>query len=176
MRDLLILCLLWLAVGVVAYLCARLTRPDRNYYPMQRVIWGALSFVGMGAGLSDGAALLFGGEGSTTIAKTVFAGALVAATTYAARFMRKRNTTPRYIALDIAGQELPVDEEHLRRQSENVTSVVHHGAAPEAWVTGLEEACAEWRRKQRWKTEGLPGQLRQRRAAKAAQQREEGRP
>lgn len=156
----------WLAVAATAALCARLTRADRNYYPMQRVIWAALGFLGMGAG----GTFLLGTSAAPTV-RLLFVGVLLAATLYSIWFMRRRNRTPRYIILNLGGHDVPLDAEHLRRQSEDVTSLVHHGAAPEAWVAGLEAACAEWRRKDRWKREGLPGQLRARRAAKAGGER-----
>lgn len=151
--------ILLFAVAVSSTYCARLTRPDRNYYPMQRVLWTILGFVYGGAGLSS----LFRSTTALQL-RAAFALAVLAGTIYSIRFMRQRNRTPRYIALDLLGARVAADEEHLRRQSETVTSLVRHGAAPEAWVAGLEEACAEWRRLERWKREGLPAQAARRRA------------
>lgn len=149
------------AITLGTMLCAALTRADRNYWPMLRVIWIALGFAFAGSGAS---AVVEGGQSWGT--RLLFSGAILGAVIYAAAFMRRRNRVARYLPLTLAGQVEFVAEEDLRQCSEQVTSVVWHGAAPESWVLGLEEACAEWRRKRRWRDEELPRQVAARRATR----------
>lgn len=160
--GLVVLILAWEAVAFGAYACARLTKPDRNYWPMIRVIWTALAVF---AQLAAVGAIM--GRVNTIGGRLVFAGILLAAILYSIYFMRRRNHIARYLPLDLGGQVIFVDEEHLRHQSENITSFVQHGTAPEEWVKGLEEACAEWRRMDRWKHD-TAAQMRDRRAKRGA--------
>lgn len=84
------------AVAVSSSICARMTRPDRNYYPMQRVLWTVLGFVYGGSAL----ARLFqpapvpNGRLALSIA---FSLAVLTATTYSIFFMRRRNKVPRFV-------------------------------------------------------------------------------
>lgn len=170
--ELLLLLAMWLGVTLGASICARLTRADRNYYPMQRVIWTAFSAFGALAAAGIVVEIVAGQRASTIVTRLAFAGILLGAILYSARFMVQRNRVARYVPLRLDGQPGFVDQEELRACSERVTSVIAHGAAPESWVAGMEAACAEWRRLDRWKREALPAQVagrRERRAREAGE-------
>lgn len=99
-----LLTLLIFAVAVSSSVCARLTRRDRNYYPMQRVLWTVLGFVYGGTALARvfQPAPVPSGRLALSLAFTV---AVLGATTYSIVFMRRRNRTPRFIPVSVLEQE-----------------------------------------------------------------------
>lgn len=128
------------AVAISSSACARMTRPTRNYYPMQRVLWSVLGFVYGGGALSS----LFRAEGGSPVSRAVFTAAVLAATTYSVFFMRRRNRTPRFLPVGPTGAVEMVPVEDLRFEFDRMVSYLGHGAMPEAWVPELDRARARW--------------------------------
>lgn len=138
------------AVAIGSSVCATLTRPDRNYYPMQRVLWTILGFVFGSAGIGA----LIGAQGTSPPLVRIASDLLVLlGILYGIRFMRRRNSTPRFIPLDIAGQPQMVELVQLRGEFERTTSYLRHGAMPADWVAELDEGRTRWQEFEDWRKE-----------------------
>lgn len=147
-----LLALVLLATGGLALLACAIARPDRNYWPMVRVIFAALAFVYIGSGVSR---LLMAWRGvqpaaPATVLSLVFSAAILGALLYGVWFIRKRNRTARFIELDLAGAPSFTPIEDLERAALLTASWVNSGAAPAATVERLGRASAEWHRQARW--------------------------
>ncbi len=138
--------LLLFAVAASSSVCAHLTRPDRNYYPMQRVLWTVLGFVYGGAGL---AALVNGA--TPPLVRVAFSAAVLAGTTYSIVFMRRRNKIPRFVPIDALGQPQIVEQDALRDKHLQTVSYMRHGAMPAEWVAELDEARLRWQELEDWR-------------------------
>jgi hypothetical protein len=143
--------------------CAALTRRDRNYWPMLRVLWAAIAFIYGGSGLS-----VLVSRRLPTTANLVFVAVALAAVAYSVWFMRKRNRTPRFIRLDTAGDVILRSVEELDTAANLAESWAAHGAMPEARVASLRAALAEWDAKRAWARE-MASQARARRRARDAE-------
>lgn len=147
-----LLATLLLATGVLALVASATSRPDRNYWPMLRTIFAALAFVYIGSGVSRLLATWHGvrpANPATPLA-LVFSAAILAALAYGVWFMRRRNHTARFIRMDLDGSLTFLPVEDLERAASLTASWVHHGTAPRAVVVELQQASAEWHRKERW--------------------------
>jgi hypothetical protein len=131
-----------IAVGAVA--CARSSRDDRNYYPMQKTMWFVLAFIYGGSG----AAALFNSPTRPEV-RAVFTVLMFGAVLYSFWFIRKRNATPRYLPLTLGGQTEMVPTTELWHDYERAISLTAHGDAPPQWVAQMEQAMARWREEQR---------------------------
>lgn len=158
-----------LATAAASSVCARLTRYDRNYWPMLRVIFATFGFVYGGAAI----AALMGGQGSAST-RVVFSSVVLLALLYAIWFMRKRNATPRYIWIDVDGTQRTVGMGEIERAATLVESAANHGHLPGARAARLELALVEWRRKEAWRR-GLRDDLAARQAERLADPGESGR-
>lgn len=156
--------LLFFVVAASSTVCARLTRPDRNYYPMQRVIWAVLGFVYGGSALARVFQSPSLPPGRVALSGA-FSLAVLAATTYSIVFMRRRNTTARFVPLDVAGNPVMVQVEDLRVAHTKTTSYLRHGAMPAAWVGEIDDARAKWQEIEDWRG-GVTGDVARRRAQK----------
>lgn len=147
---------LFLAIAVVATDCARLTRANRSYWPMLRVMWSLLilAYGGSGIGL-----VMFHGRIAPLVRVTATLAVLVAVC-YSDGFMRRRNRVARYLPLTVGGQVEMVGVGELWQHYERAISLTQHGTAPAAWVAQLEAATAEWHRQEAGRV-----RLRQRRDA-----------
>lgn len=148
------------AIALGAVLCSRHTRPDRNYYPMQRVMWFVLAAIYGGSGT----AALFGTTTRPTV-RVVFTLLMLGAVLYSLGFIHKRNRTPRFLALTLGGDIIVTPVAELERAALLVESWAHHGAMTEERALALEAALAEWRAKRAW-AQGLARSARARREAK----------
>lgn len=137
------------AVAISSSLCARMTRPDRNYYPMQRVIWTVLGFIYGGSAISS--LFVAAGHQSPVGVRLAFSGAVLLATTYSLAFMRRRNRTPRFIPIDARGEMAQVNVEDLRSAHTQALSYLQHGAMPAGWVAELDAARAKWQEYEDWR-------------------------
>lgn len=133
-----------LAVAIVAALAARSTREDRNYYPMQKVIWFVIAFVYGGSAT----AAAFGAP-THPLVRLVFTAAMLGAVSYSLWFIRRRNRTPRYLPLAIDGHIETVTQPELWHDYERAISLTYHGDALPDWVAQMEAAIAHWREEQR---------------------------
>lgn len=148
-----------LAVAVGSTVCARLSRPDRNYWPMMRVIWSAWGFAYAASAIG-----LVVNDGQVAFpVRLAGSGAMLVAVVYAARYMARRNRTPRFIELDIAGDPVFVPLDQLEYAATIVESWANHGAMPTERADRLRAALAEAARKDEWKR-GLAEAARRRRA------------
>ncbi len=156
----LIVTLLLFAVAVTSTVCARMTRPDRNYYPMQRVLWSILGFIYGGGAFS---ALLGGTQRETPLAvRAAFTAIVLLGTAYPVYFMRRRNTTPRFVPLDLAGEPVMVAVDTLRQEFDRTASYLGHGAMPDEWVAELDAARKRWQVYADWRA-SLRADVRERR-------------
>ena len=137
-----------LAITVVAYLCARATRPDRNYWPMIRVMWSVLMAVYFGAFVNN----VLGGRGGPVV-RLAFSAAMLGALLYALWFMRKRNRVARFVGLTLGGELLMRSVEELEAAAALTESYARHGAMPPELAARMEAALAEWRAKEAWKAD-----------------------
>lgn len=140
--------------------CAALTRRDRNYWPMLRVLWSVFAFIYGGSGIA--VALNRRDPGLRDL---IFAGAALAAVGYSVWFMRKRNRLARFLGLTVAGDVVLRSVEELQAATTLAESWAAHGAMPPERVEALRAALAEWERKRAWSA-GLAAAARARRAAR----------
>jgi hypothetical protein len=151
-------------VGVVAgtLALARMTRPDRNYHPLLVVIWTATAAIYGGSFVAN-----LTGEGGrpSTVTRVVFSAVMLAAVLFALWFVRKRNTTPRFLGLSINGDIIVTPVEDLRQMATMVESWAAHGAMPAEVVERQRAALAEWEAKRAW-ARGLAAGARARRLAR----------
>lgn len=126
-------------IAVVAALAARSTRDDRNYYPMQKVIWFVIAFVYGGSAT----AAVFDAP-TQPVVRLVFTVAMLGAVSYSLWFIRRRNRTHRYLPLALDGHVEMVAQSELWRGYERAISLTHHGDAPPAWVAQMEAAIGHW--------------------------------
>lgn len=148
-----------LVSGAAALVCSRIARPDRNYWPLVRVIFAALAFVYCGSGV---ARLLQAWQGLTLTAPATTTGLVFAATIlgvllYGVWFMRKRNRLARFLGLTIGGDIVLRSVEELDAAAVLTESWAFHGSLPPARAAGLRLALDEWERKRRWEA-GLRGE------------------
>lgn len=140
--------------------CAALTRRDRNYWPMLRVLWAVFAFIYGGSGL---AVLL--NQRPPGLRDAIFAGAALGAVGYSVWFMRRRNRTPRFLRLDAAGDVVLRSVEELDAAANLTESWAAHGAMTEARAASLRDALDEWERRRAWARD-MAAQARARRAAR----------
>lgn len=150
-----------LQLGIVGLtlLCARASQPDRNYWPMVRVMFAAIAFI-YGGSLTGN---LTGGQPHPAT-RVVFNVAMLLAVGYALWFIRKRNRTPRFIGLDLGGHLTMMTTEEIDHAAMVAESAAHHGVLPPARSATLGAALAEGERKRRWAEDELPRQVAERRA------------
>lgn len=143
------------AVAGGAVHCASLTRRDRNYWPMLRVLWACIAFVYGGSAFGT----LVGAQRNPTT-RAFFAAAALFAVGYSVWFMHKRNRTPRFVRLTVGGEFhlIPLDE--LSRAAELVESWARHGAMPAERAASVAAALAEWRAYDAWR-KGMARQARE---------------
>ena len=132
------------AIAIGAALCSRQTRNDRNYYPMQRVMWFVLAAVYGGSGM----AALFDSP-TRPIVRAVFTVLMFGAVLYSFWFIRRRNMTKRYEPLTLDGQTEMVSIPELWRDYERAISLTYHGDAPPQWVAQMEAALVSWHEEQK---------------------------
>jgi hypothetical protein len=140
--------LLYLAIALASTACARLTRENRNYWPMLRVIWMALGFVYFG---SFANAVFGGGERPAPATRVVFGLVMLGAVAYSAWFMARRNKTPRFVALSVNGQPEVIGMDELMRATDMAVSMLQHGAMPAHRIPEIEAALAKWHTLDQWK-------------------------
>lgn len=152
------------AVAITSTVCARMTRPDRNYYPMQRVLWSILGF-GYGGGAL---ALLVNGEAhqSPVVVRVAGTAVVLGGTLYSIYFMKRRNLTPRFIPIDAAGQPRLLTLDDQRQAHQRTVSFLGHGAMPADWVAEIDAAREKWQGVEDFRMKHLPAQVRERREAK----------
>lgn len=153
-----ILSAIQLAIALLAIACGRQTTATRNYHPMLRVLWTAIAFVFGGSAVNTA---LGGTPHQTT--RWVFAVAMFLAVGYSLWFIRKRNHTPRFVGITLAGELHLVPVADLERAATLTDSWAHHGAMPPETVARLEESLREWHRMEEWRA-GLTAQVARRRA------------
>jgi hypothetical protein len=124
--------------------CAALTRRDRNYWPMLRVLWAVFAFIYGGSGLA-----VLMNRRDPGLRDLIFAAAALGAVGYSVWFMKKRNRLPRFFQLDVAGTPTVVGLDEIERAANLVESAAHHGVLPESNVARLERALAAWHAHQR---------------------------
>lgn len=157
-----------LAIAISSSVCARLTRPDRNYYPMQRVLWTILGGVYGGAFV---ARLISGGVTPPPIG-IAFSLLILCGTTYSIAFMKRRNRTPRFIPIDMGGHPDMVPLDKLRAAHEQTASYLRHGAMPADWVAEIDDGRARWQEMEDWRVE-LARESAARRAARLGKRTKE---
>ena len=140
--------------------CAALTRRDRNYWPMLRVLWAVFAFIYGGSGLA-----VLMNRRDPNLRDLIFAAAALGAVGYSVWFMRRRNRLPRFLRLTVGGDILLRSVEELDAAANLTESWAAHGAMTPARAASLRAALAEWERRRAWSA-GLARQARARRAAK----------
>lgn len=163
-----LLAALLLVTGAAALAAAKLTRHDRNYWPMLRIIWAMLAFAYTGGGVARLLAARRGAapaEASPPLLSLVFTGAILFALLYAIRFMARRNRTPRFLALSVGGEVVVLPVEELRQRAETTISWARHGAMDAATAAELRAALDRWAEFEDWRRRTL-GEARTRHAAK----------
>lgn len=132
------------AIAIGAVFCARLSRPDRNYYPMQRVMWFVLAAIYGGSATAG----LFDAPTRPSV-RVVFTAMMLGAVYYSLWFIVRRNRIPRYLPLTMDGQTAPVTTTELWHDYERAISLTAHGDTPPQWVAQMEAALARWHEEQR---------------------------
>ena len=140
-------------IAIASTVAARLTRPDRNYWPMLRVIWAALGFVYSASAV----AMLIAPDRPAPAVRLGSSIAMLAAVGYAIWFMRRRNRTARYIHLTIEGHEVFRPIEELEAMASTMASWAAHGDMPAEIAARLVRALAERDRQARWREELAAG-------------------
>jgi hypothetical protein len=143
---------------------ASLTRRDRNYWPMLRVMWAAIAFV-YGGSAFNLLTVRAAGTPPSPVVRLAFSGVALAAIGYSVWFMRRRNRLARFVGLTVGGDIVVRSVAELEAAATLVESWAAHGAMPEARAARLEAALAEWRAKKAW-ARATATEARARRAAK----------
>lgn len=151
---------LQLGIVLLTLACARTSRPDRNYWPMVRIIFAAIAAVNGGTFVGN---LTSHGATPNPVARVVFNAAMLAAMLYALWFIRKRNATPRFIRLTLGGDFVVMTIEEIDQAVNIAESAAHHGTLTPERAASMRAALAEWERKRAWAA-GLQQQVRARRA------------
>ena len=146
------------AIAAGATYCARLTRADRSYWPMLRIIWSLLVLAYGGSGL----ALVLGRGRIAPATRLIAAGAVLAAVAYSAAFMRRRNRLPRFQALSVGGEVIVRPIVELEAKADEVESWAAHGAMPPERAARLAAALDRWRAHEAWRR-GLAAETQRRR-------------
>lgn len=153
-----------LGIAIFSTVCAKRTRPDRNYWPMQRVMWSVIGFVYYGALIN----IVLHGSGGLQM-RIIFSVVVLCAMIYSSWFMNKRNNTPRFIQLSIDGHEHFLALDELRIAATITTSFLRHGSMPKDWIPEIEEALQDWHNMDNWRQELARQTLQRREEMEVAQ-------
>jgi hypothetical protein len=140
--------------------CATLTRRDRNYWPMLRVLWAVLAFIYGGSGIAVAM-----NQRDPNLRDLIFASAALGAVGYSVWFMHRRNRLARFLGLTVGGDIVVRSVHELEAAATLTESWAQHGAMPAARAERLRAALAEWEAKRAWAA-ALAAEAKERRAAK----------